>query len=49
MGSLDAVTYPTGPMTRLGDRLETGDEKLNYERGVKPLAVNTSGDGAEPR
>ena len=43
------MTYITGPMTRLGDRLETDDEKLNHERGVRPLAVNASGDGAEPR
>jgi len=49
VGSLDAVTYPIGPMTRLDVRLETDDEKLNHERGVRPLAVNTSGDGAKPR
>jgi len=25
------------------------DEKLNHERGVRPLAVKISGDGAKPR
>ena len=49
MGSLYAAMYAIGPMTRLGVRLRTDDEKLNHERGVRPLAVNTSGDGAEPR
>ena len=43
------MTYAIGLMTRLGVRLETDDEKLNHERGVRPLAVKTSGDGAEPR
>ncbi len=28
---------------------KTDDEKLNHERGVRPLAVKISGDGAKPR
>ena len=43
------MTYAIGPMTRLGVQLKTDDEKLNHERGVRPLAVNTGGDGAKPR
>jgi hypothetical protein len=34
VGSLHAATYATGPMTRLGF-----GEKLNHERGMRPLAV----------
>ena len=49
VGSLHTATYATGSMTRLGVRLKTDDEKLNHERGVRPLAVNTGGDGAKPR
>jgi hypothetical protein len=49
VGSLHTATYATGSMTRLGVRLKTDDEKLNHKRGVRPLAVNTGGDGAKPR
>lgn len=49
MGSLYAATHAIGSMTRLDVRIEGDGEKLNHERGVRPLAVSISGDGAEPR
>ena len=49
VGSLHTATYAIGPMTRLGVRSKADGEKLNHERGVRLLAVNTSRDGAEPR
>ena len=49
LGSLRTATYAIGPMTRLGVRSKADGEKLNHERGVRPLAVNTSRDGVEPR